>query len=253
MKKFKFFSVITAGLLLTFSGSLNAHSGGGGDSRSTFSSTGNLTGLDQIYVDNMDFESVGGSQVSGGTVELITEPLTPEEIQRQEIEQQILEGQMESAFWSAVSTLMNVGNYASQAIVFGSGVALATLAAPGTVVVTTSAGVTYTLTAAGSVAVGTIYSVATTVASGGSSGDAAASGVQNVAISVLIPNAAPVVQGLVGLGADQVRAAASEGKSSETSAETSPATTTEKPPTPAVYHSGNYNGVTVTPTQTLYH
>ncbi len=249
MKKFKFLSAIAAGLLLTCTPALNAHSGGGGgggDSRNTFTSTSSLTGLDQIYVSNMDFESVGGSQVSGGTVEIITEPLTPEQIQRQEIEQQMWEGELGNAFWSAVSSLMNAGEATCNVLIVTGGMAVGVIAAEGVVVYTTAAGVTYVLTAAGSAAAGSAYTVVTSLIKGDKPSDAAASGVRTFTVSMTVPGG-PVVQGLVdayGPTTADVRNALPE---------VAPSSNTSKTPTSG-YHSPNYNGVTVTPTgQPLYH
>lgn len=242
MQPLRLMFTLSISLLVVLTTQLSAHSGGGGDR----GSEGNMnqtkpSAIDDIYIGNMDFESVGATGTTGDTVEIPTEPMTEEEIaqmKRDEMKSEIFWNGLESKFWSSVSCLMSAGEFGSKVVVFGSGVAIATLAAPGTVVITAGGTVVGTISAGTSLAIGTTYSVATTLASGGGAGDATKAGTRTLAISVLLPNAAPLVQGAIDTGLAEYGPSLPD---------VAPSSSTTKTPTPA-YHSPNYNGVEVTNT-----
>ncbi len=244
MQTLKFMLTFCISSLLVLVTQVNACSGGDGGSDGGNQASTSI--IDDIYIGNMDFESVDATGVAGDTLEIPTEPMTEEEMEqmiRDEKKNEIFWSGLESNFWSSVSGLMSVGEFGSKVVVFGSGVAIATLAAPGTVVITAGGTVVGTISAGTSLAIGTTYSVVTTVASGGGGGDATKAGTRTLAISVLLPNAAPIVQGAIDTGLAEFGPSLPD---------VSPNTSENKTPTyPS--HSPNYAGTTTTNTGQVYY
>jgi hypothetical protein len=240
MKRIEFFKYTLLATLVVGTGCY-AHGGGNSDG-----GKGIMDTFSSMTLPDMDWSSIESSGISNDTLELEDEELTPEQIKQLEREKKEREqfwSGLESDFWNGVSGLMSAGEFGSKVLTFGSGVALATLAAPGTVVITSGGVVVGTITTTSSVAIGTAYSVATNLAQGNSMEDSGKAGLQTAVISVVMPNASPLVQGLTDLGTSEVRDAMPDELPSQT--RRSPTYSTDLP---------NYNGTTQTNTgQTLYY
>ncbi|MEA1915174.1 MAG: hypothetical protein U9N30_07640 [Campylobacterota bacterium] len=244
MKKSKFMMYAVTASLLFGNIPLGACGGGGGDGGG-----GDGDGIGSFWDGDFDlgsigYGSVGSSDIAGSTVEIEEEPLTLEELEKQRIKQEQFWSGLENKFWTGVSGLMAAGEFGSKVVVFGSGVALASMTAAGTVVITSGGVVVGTISAGTSLAIGTTYTVVTSLASGNSVKDTSKAGLQTLAVSVLLPaGTSSLAGGFVDTTLGEIRGAMPDVKPS----------TTKRTPTYS-NHSPNYNGTRTTNSgHTVYH